>query len=263
MGGFRSILQWLILFTLQILPGYCLLVNNLSNELTLVPGEIKLAKLTLINDRGCSENIDLKLVDYANNFKGQHFYEDPSTLPRSNASWIELSCEHLTLAPKEQVDIFYTVSVPLDSTLSGSYWSVLLIEPQSLAPATVSNDDKFQLNVKIRFAHHIVSTIGEPKGKLKILCKSLLSIEERTFFCIDVENIGNYFLRPKAVLKLYNEDGVLEATLTSSHERLYPNNSSRYLFDVDTLRQKKYKGFLLLDNGDKNLFGENFIVEIP
>lgn len=250
---------YFLAFFLAFLPAasQALLVSDLIYEDTLQPNMSKVARINLFNDRDRPEKIHLKLYHYSCNSEGQHFFEETSEIhPRSNASWIQLSTDYLVLAPGERQDFYYTIQVPSQIDLKGSYWSVLMIEPADEMSNNTSQEG-FKLNIKIRFAHHIVTHVGEGKVKINIFKKEIVDLDGQKMYSIHVSNEGEQFLNPKLTLKLYDATGALISTLDGGKERLYPGCSQRYSIDVQNIPDGPYKGFLILDNGDHHLFGEH------
>ena len=251
-------------------PSDCdaLQVSNLSSVERLTPGEKKQVKLTLFNDRSVAERVDFKVVDYSCNSDGEHFFEEePSSdrsikYPRSSVNWVHLGQERVMLDPGETREVYYVIETPNDPTLKGSYWSVLLIEPEEQSPSNQQNDEGLQLKVKIRYAHHTVVTLGEAAPKLKIVKKEIKEIEDHRFLCLHVLNEGNLFFNPALTLKLYDNEGKLQKTLGPQTERLYPGNSQSFLLDLQEPPEspiaEKYTGFLLFDGNDNFLFGDKF-----
>lgn len=252
-----------LIFLLSTSICQALQVTDLSYIDSLVPGESKRVKVTLINDRDIPENVDLKICDYATNCEGEHFYEEPGTFQRTNGPWVTLASNRVYLAPNEQSDFYFTIDVPKDSNLKGSYWSIMFIEPVEPVQKFSESADGFSLNVKIRFAYHIVTNVGKGLAKLKILKKDFKMIEDNQFFYVDVSNTGELFLNPKLSLKLYDGSGKLAKTIEGQPERLYPGSSQRYLIDTKEIERSKYTAFLLLDNGDSHLFGDTFELMVP
>jgi len=250
-------------FLLTVSNLQALQVNSLTYSGEFKPGESREVKINLINDRDIPEKIDLRLCDYACNHEGHIFFEEPGKMERTNASWITLNQEYIIMEPKEQRDVSYTIHMPLHPPLNGSYFSALLIEPADPIEQPEQSNTGFTLCVKIRYAHHIVTNIGKGIAKLKILEKKFRSIEDKKYLAIDVMNTGDLFLSPKLTLKLYDDKGSLKKTLEHPFERLYPGNSQRYHVSIEGVEAGKYTSFLLLDNGDNNLFGETFLIEFP
>ena len=225
------------------------------------PGDTTRVKITMTNNGNEPELVDLKLNDYACNCEGTHFFDPVGTQPRSNSGWISHT-PRLTLGPGEAVDYYYSINIPSDQNLEGSYWSVLLIEPNNILQ-TVTSSEGMQIQVKVRYAYHIVTNLGKGTPTLKILQKTFQITDGQQNLAIDVLNTGNLFLNPKLSLKLFNLQGGLEHTLTQDNERLYPNCTQRFHVNTQDVKGKKYKAFLLFDNGDGNLFGDTFDLELP
>lgn len=249
---------FVLLLTVFVLHLEALQVGGLTYFNTLQPGESKTIPITLISDKNTPEFVELKLCDYGCNSEGQHFFEEVGTQPRSNGSWINLNTLRETINPGEQKEIYFTIQVPKDKPLKGSYWSVLLIEPSNPLHTLAEAKDGIQLQVKVRYAYHIVTNIGEGIPSIKILNKGLENSAGIKYFIVDTQNNGDLFLNPKMTVKLYNNKGKLERTLETQTERLYPGSSVRFMANADGLLDGKYTAFLLFDNGDGRIFGDTY-----
>lgn len=240
-----------------------LMVSELAHQDKLAPGESKQIKITLFNDKDQTEIVDLKLCDYSCNSQGQHFYETCEPQARSNKNWITLSSDRISLNPGDKTNVHYTVNVPRDEALKGSYWSVLLIEPTEADPPEKQSAEGYHLFVKIRFAYHIVTDVSEGIRKLKVVQKEIQEVNGNKYLGIDIANTGEVFQNPLLTLKLYNKEGDLKNTLKAQSERLYPGNSQRYLLNIQDVPSNRYTAFMLLDNGDQHMFGDSFELTIP
>lgn len=238
-------------------------VSGLTYLNTFKPGESAQVRISLISDRDTPEMVDFKLCDYWCNSDGQHFFEENGKQLRSNAQWIKLGSHREIVNPKETRDFYFTINVPQDNTLKGSYWSVLLIEPSDALQTLNDSENGFQLHVKIRYAFHIVSNVGQGTPTLKILNKGIREINGKNYFVAGVANTGDWFLNPKMTVKLLDKKGKLEKSIETQTDRLYPGSSVCYQADADGISEGKYTAFLLLDNGDGRLFGDTFEIAYP
>lgn len=242
-------------------------VSNLSTLETLAPGEKKRIQLTLKNDKNVEELIELKLVDYSCDSTGAHFYDEPIGVRsngklRSNLDWIHLGQERVKLEPNEERTIYYFLEAPQDTSLNGSYWSVLLIEPAQTIPFEGKTEEGLSVNIVIRYAHHIITNVGNGSPKLKIIKKEIQLIDEKPHLCLHVKNLGTLFYNPAVSLKIYDKEGKLENTLQGSSERLYPGNSQCFYLPLSGLSSERIKepirGFILFDGKEAPLFGDRF-----
>jgi len=260
----------MIYFLLIIFLSYnleALQVNNLSILENLNPGSKKQIQLTLINDRDQEEQVDLKLTNYSSTSAGEHFFDDPQdessrSYPRSCLNWIQLSQNRINLDPGETRTFFYEIEVPKNQTLNGSYWCVLLIEPAEINSTQDDAKGGLHLTVKIRYAHHIVVNLGNADPKLKIIKKEIKEINGNRYLCLHTLNEGALFFNPSLTLKLYNKEGLLENTLQSQSERLYPGNSQCYYLNLENVSaqklEEKLTGFILFDGKNNIFIGDKF-----
>ncbi len=258
-------MYWLlsILMLLISAPAESLQVSGLTYLNTFKPGETAKVSVMLISDKDTPELVDLKLCDYWCNSEGQHFFEETGKQPRSNASWITLGSARETINPGDHREIFFTINVPKDASLKGSYWSVLLIEPSDPIQTLVESKEGFQLQVKVRYAYHIVTNIGNGTPSVKIVNKEIQQISGKQQLAVDALNTGELFLNPKMTVKVFSKQGKLEKTSETQTDRLYPGSSVRYLADAEGLQAGNYTAFLLFDNGDGKIFGDSFQLTVP
>lgn len=237
---------------------------DLSFHTDAKPGEAIQGKLVIVNERDVAEKVELKPVDYSFNANGEHFYEEQANLLRSSARWIELPSSQIEIPPKSTAEVLYTIHVPQNKTLKGTYWNVILIEPVDPLPVlTQPEKDQFQLKVKVRYAYHVVVNLGNGDASLKIASRNMQQQDGKRLYQLDVVNNGELFLNPKLILKTYDENGRLVATISDQEQRIYPQTSVRYTLDLSDLKPSSYTGFLLLDNGDQHIFGDRIEFQIP
>lgn len=243
---------------------HALIFNSpLTTSLRVTPSEQITGKIILTNDKDTPEIVNLRQVDYRYNCEGESFFEEPATLPRSNASWIELPRRQLTIPPHQTTEVFYAIKVPAKKLPQGSYASTILVEPESFAATHESPaQGNISLNIKIRYAHQIVTTLGEPKALLKVIARAVVKKDDGFYFNVDVANQGDCYLYPKATLKLFDASGKLAKCCELPPCSILPDNSVRFSFIIKELDQKHYTGFLLLDDDQNHLFVEKLAITV-
>lgn len=172
-------------------------VGGLTYLETLKPGDSVKVQIPLISDRDKNEVIDFNLSDYSADAEGHHFFTELGQNPRGNGKWITLSSHREIIAPGEKKELTLTIDVPNDSSLDGSYWSVLLIEPTDPIQTLKEPEHGFQLQVKVRYAYHIVVNLGKGTPSLKIVKKELQEVGGKKWLAVDVENKGTLFFKPQ------------------------------------------------------------------
>lgn len=260
-------MRWYLLAAVLLLQGdMCALVvkNSLTHQFALSPGETRESSIQLFNETDDTVKVNLYPSGYSYNAKGETFFPPANTQERSNANWIQLPIDHVVIPPQGHVDVLYSVQAPQDRTLNGSYWSLILVEPDTVTAQPVNeNCPDFQITVKVRYACQIVTDMGKGKSSLKIIGKTVEKTPNGYVLHVDLENNGTQFLMPKLTLQLHDAAGKQMKTLTKNPDKILPGTSIRFTIDLGVINEKKILGFLLLDHGDTVLLGHRIDLQLP
>jgi hypothetical protein len=239
-------------------------VGELTQRKSVKPGE-KYDGIILVKNTGeefCSANI--YQTDYLFYADGKNIYGKPGSSPRSNAKWITLSPNQVRIAPKDTVSVYYAVKVPEIPDLKGTYWSAVMIEPVA-EPSREIKEGKGVIGIQtiIRYLIQIVTNIGDTGNvKIEFLDKKLIWKDNKRILQIDVKNVGERELSPSVWAQLYNETGIEIGRFESSRLRIFPDCSVRHNIDLTDVSKGQYKALVVLDNGDENVFGAEYNLEI-
>jgi len=237
-----------------------LMQGGYSHEFTTLPGGAYKGSFKLKNMGQTPQEIKLYLEDYLFNAKGEssftaaHLHKNT----RSNSQWIKFSPNHITLAPHSERTINYTLRIPR-SSLSGTYWSALIVEPiskHSLESSQNTNSDK-KVHMRIeqisRHAIQIITQMGET-GSVNLQLKNPLmkNIANKRTFSLDAYNSGSRWIKPKVWLDIHDQEGNFIGKFEGKGSRIYPNTSARFPVDISQLKKGKYKGLFVIDGGNNS-----------
>jgi hypothetical protein len=240
------------------------IVGGLTHEKTVKVGESHQGVIMVRNTDEEAQEVKLYQTDYQFFFDGRSIYDDPGNTPRSNADWIVFSPKRLTIPPQEEVAINYTIKVPDDRSLVGTYWSMLMVEGISKGSFEASMLGNGALGIKqvVRYGIQMVTHIGDSGlGKLEFLDRQLLKEGDRKLLKIDVENIGERWLRPLLWVELYTQQGILTGRFEGGRLRIYPGTSVRYEVDLSEVLKGEYKALVVADCGGDDLFGATYTLK--
>ena len=202
--------------------------------------------------------------DYTFSSDGSNVYGDPGGSERSNAGWIAFGPKLTDIPPGGAVKIDYTVAVPDDGSLVGTYWSLLMIEEVPRA-ALAQPIDQMTAGVAqvLRYGVQVVTHVGDTGARtLRFADKALTVTQDgNRSFHADIENTGDRGLRPFLWLELYDAEGVRMGPYRSERKRLFPGTSVRYSVDLTEVPSGSYQAFVVVDNGDEYAFGAQYGME--
>jgi len=264
--------------------------GKLIREQSVCPGDTYDGYIQIKNISTTPVQLKIYQTDYLFSHEGWSRYPEPAGQTiRSNANWIYFKPSHIEIPPHEKSTIHYRITVPPEHSLNGTYWSMLMIEefPVENSQNNVqksgskSPDLVMELQQIMRYGIQIVTNIEDTGTRdLKIINKKLVlkptsnpnsetsetnkMEKSKKYFVIelDVKNTGERLLRPVAWLELYDLQGSFIGKYEGGKYVIYPDNSVRYKIDLGNLLPQEYKALLILDNGDENIWGNQFTVSL-
>jgi hypothetical protein len=241
-------------------------VGSLTRENTVVQGDRYEGDIMLRNSDEKPVEVRIYKKDYLFYADGRNLYDEPGSTPRSNATWLTIQPAQLTVPPKGTGAFHYTVQVPKNTNLKGSYWSLLMVEPMA-PPAVLPGQEKNKVSVGlqtvVRYAIQIVTDFGDSgEWQLKFRDKKLVMSEGKRLFEIDIENVGERWLSPMVWIELYNAEGAPAGRFESSQKRIYPGCSVRHQMDLTGVPAGTYNAVAIADNKDDHVFGGQYEITI-
>ena len=239
--------------------------GGLTHERIIQPGGAYEGMVSIINTGHEHENVKIYQTDYRFTCDGDYFYDDPGNNPRSNAQWVDFSPRLVTVPADGTVDVSYTITVPTDTDLAGTYWSILMIEVAGADPERDEADEKENLrlgiNQIVRYGVQIVNHLSDSGGRrLDFLDTRILRTGADRILEIDLENIGERWLRPLVWAELYDENGDFVGRFEAGKLRIYPGTSARYKVDLTDVPGGEYRAVVVADCGADDVFGATYMV---
>jgi hypothetical protein len=232
------------------------------------PGETYAASFILKNSSGEPQEVKLYQTDYFTDTEGRSLFGDPGKLARSNAPWVALGPSRVVVPPSAELTIPFKVTVPSAGALSGSYWSLVMVEgvPRGSAESSTGRTAPSQLTISSRIRYAVAIITDVPVGlkrEAAFDAPSILVQKDSTkSLQFDLRNVGNVAYHPVVALELFAEDGTRVKTLSAIREMSYPGTSFRQRFDLGRLPRGKYRAIVTVDTGDDALFGAQYTLNL-
>jgi hypothetical protein len=238
-------------------------IGGLSHEKKARAGETYKGSVIIKNNSAEPQEVKVYQTDYQFQFDGNNNYGPPGKSERSNANWLAVAPRRLVIPPNDTLMVNYTVKVPNDPTLVGTYWSMLMVEgiPKSSPESSQAEKEKTKIGITqiMRYGIQIITNIGDTgEHNLKFLQTKLLREAEGRFLQADIENTGQRWLRASLWVELYDKDGGYVGKFDSGSKHIYPGTSVRYKVDLTGVPQGEYKALAVADCGGNDIFGANY-----
>lgn len=239
-------------------------VGDMVHEKIVAAGESYHGAILLQNDGDDPVRVKIYRTDYLFHADGQYLYPQAGHFPRSNAKWISPRSSRLTIPAHGKNTVYYSVQVPDTDTLSGSYWSMIMIqEIPPVSGETKASKKKATVKSVFRYGVQIVTHIGDTGVRqLTFLSATLLNKNKKRILQVDIENTGERALRPTVLANLYDANGRHIGNFGGAQYRTYPGTSARFKIDLSKIKPGAYKAFIIADCGDNGLFEKEYPLKI-
>jgi len=215
-----------------------------------------------VNPDKIPQEIKVYQTDYRFSADGTTEYGEPGKLPRSNARWLTVSPVQATIPAGESVTIRYSIQVPSDVTLRGTYWSMIMVEPIAPDSPESGSADRTKVAVGVRevlrYGLQIVTSFGQTGVRsVQFNGIRLQTDNEKKLLVIDLENTGECLLRAAVWAELYDSKGSFVGKFEGGKHRLYPDTTARFTAELLGVAGSTYKALIIADCGGDDVFGAN------
>jgi len=231
-------------------------IGSLRQVYNVNQGEVIKGQIRIQNNEAKDQEVRIYQTDLLYNLQEQTFYDEPGANKRSNAGWIQFSPKTVVLKNNESRTIEYEITVPQNDSLSGTYWSVLMVE--GVNPIDPSKKGDLNISTVTRYAVQIVNEMNNKgKGSLKFMEPTLVNGDDKkVYLAVDLTNDGDHYISPEVSMELYDENGNSVKTIKATRKGLYPTTSIRVKLDLEDLPSKKtYTAMIVAAGADNDVFG--------
>ena len=241
--------------------------SSLLHEYKVSRGDSVQGKVQLRNNGSAAERVRINKKDIVFSKFGEANYKtlEEKANPRSNAAWITFNTANdKNLSAQENYEFEYTINIPNDPNIKGSFWSTLMIEPQTALDINNTNIDKKEITVvtKARYAIMLVTTITDGSVDISVMEHKIKTVDDKKLLEIDIKNNGESIYRMKSELQLYNSNGEYIFNKQLNSKAVYPESTNSILFDISEVKKGTYNALIMFEGDDESLQGVQYDIVI-
>jgi len=263
----RSLINGLITIAALAVPAVSRaqisVLSSTVEERVAGPGDRYTGTIILVNASAEQATARIYQTDYQFAANGTSEFKDAGTTARSNAPWITPQATQVIVPANGKVVVPYSVAVPTGDSLTGTYWSAIMIEGATAAPGKPGDKPSVQLGSVVRYAIQVATHIQMTGSRaVKFIDAGVMKgTDGDAGFDVDVQDAGERGYRPTLWLEVYDANGVLQAKAKQSRGLLYPGTSLRQHFALGKLAPGAYKAVLFADTGDEAVIAAQYTIK--
>lgn len=236
-------------------------VGSTIEERIAAPGETYTGTIVVRNLTQQDQPVRIYQTDYMFFADGTSHFDSVGTTKRSNGAWITPTVRSLLVAPGSEMTASYTVKVPAAGSLSGTYWSAVMVEGAPLEAGRPSvGRPQVGLGAVVRYAVQVATHIRDTGSRKVGFANSrfLSNADSTQSFELEVQNQGERAYRPALWIEVYDEQGTLRANVRQERGLLYPGTSLKQTFALGRLGPGTYRAIVFADSGEDAVFASQF-----
>ena len=229
------------------------ITNGLSHIYSGNSGDAIQGEVILVNTSDKSQRVRFELNEAIFSCSSSRVFTEGNPHQRSSSLWFESDLMEKTLAPREKYSYRFTIHIPNDRSLRGSFWTALMVTVERpIREETLRNG--IDLNTKVRYAVGLLTNVNEyDEVNLDFaqvdLAKDTLQFQKA--LNIQIRNEGTFIEGVELVLEVYDIQGRKITEFTTDRNMVFPGVCKNYLLDISNLPPGEYQCLLLADARDE------------
>ena len=252
-----------LLFSISSAYSGVLIRNGLLHKFSGSDGSRMYGEVILVNTSSTEERISFHLNEAMFSCEQQRYFTSDTTHTRSSLAWFEGNLVDRVLAPKEKFIYKFSINIPQDQTLQGSYWSMLMVQVEKpFAQSQVGN--ALALSNQVRYAIALLTDVNPSKENIQI---DFTDVKVETLgnnqkqIAINIQNEDKYIEEVKLLLEVYDAEGnnVLKKETVTGF--LFPSFCKHFTIDISELPKGNYECLLVAESREEYI-GTNINLSI-
>lgn len=247
-----------ILFTLALLLAIntafasVVIVNGLTHVYTGSMGQTIQGEIVLVNSSNEEQRVTFSLSEAIYSCTTNRVFTNEVSHSRSSISWFDGSLMDRVLASKEEYVYRFSIKIPKDESLKGSFWSNLMIGIEKPIREEKLNQH-LGLSTKIRYAVGLLTHVKrfeEVQLDFKDLQVNELT-EEHKELHVQIGNETLFVEGVKLSLEVYNTAGEKILVTTTDRNMVFPGYCRAFKMNISELPKGAYECILIAEAREK------------
>jgi hypothetical protein len=242
--------------------GTVAIVNGLTHVNSGAAGDVLSGEVVLINSSAQEQRVVFEINEAVFSCSENRAFTPKNPHQQSSSNWFDGELMDKVMAPGEKYTYRYTITVPDDKSLYGSYWTVLMVSIEDPINEELLNSH-IGLDTKIRYGVGIVTHIGQ-SGNVDLAFDSVDLKNTDTLsknLKIKLKNEGQFMEGVELSLEVYDNNGNKVTEITTDRNMVFPGTCRDYLLDVSSLSPGEYQCILLAGSREE-FVGANLSLSI-
>lgn len=229
-----------------------IILNGLTHSFSGVSGQTFQGQIILANTSNEDQRVTFNLSEANYSCEGGRSFDENIPHKNSSTEWFEGATMDKVLAPKERYMFKFSITIPHDSELNGSYWTTLMVNVEKpIREETVGN---IGLDSQIRYAIRLLTDVNA-KEEVNIdfegVNLSLNSVNRKKQLEIKISNQTIFIENVRLSLEMYDAYGNMLLETETKRAKVFPEVCRDFIVDVSGLPIGTYQCVVMADSREE------------
>lgn len=247
----KKTLPFLFLFLcFQVSNAGIVILNGLTHVHKSDSGQLITGIIRLKNTDETEQRVIIYFNDLFQECGNETVLTADATHKNSIKNWLSTNVNEHVFAANEEYELIYTINVPNDTVINGSYWGILMVEIEKPI-----KEDQLEYGVKleskVRYGIQIIADINERiPSELDFYDIKIDESDGNKIINVELKNLGTFYVEPTLVLEVFNANGEQQKKEEVKFKKVYPNSCKGFTLDISGLPKGAYTAVLIADYGE-------------
>ncbi|SHJ84488.1 hypothetical protein SAMN04487911_14411 [Arenibacter nanhaiticus] len=238
-------------------------LNGLTHTYNGRSGQVISGEVILINSSSEEERVTFELNDAIFYCDAPRVFTNEETHNRSSNDWFKAELMDVVLNPKEKFVYRFTISIPHDQELRGSYWTVLMVNAEKPIKEEALTEN-IGLNTKMRYAVGLLTHVNDFDAvnlEFNDLQLGAKTADTNANLDITLQNHSLFIEEVLLSLEVYDQNGVKVYEGKSTRKKIFPGVCASFKLDISMVPEGDYECVLIADAREEYI-GTNISLQL-
>ncbi|WP_339605814.1 hypothetical protein [uncultured Roseivirga sp.] len=238
----------IIILSSKLATASVTVINGLTHFYSGNSGDIISGEVILFNSSVIDQRVTFSINEALFSCNANRKFTEKAPHAQSSSDWFESEVMEKVLAPNEKYTYRYTIRIPADQKLKGSYWSVLMVYVENpVKKEQLTNN--IGLDTKVRYAIGLLTHVnGFDDVNIDFTNVNFNQTEDTpNKLEINVKNDGSFIEGVLLTLEVYDATGNKISVFETDRNMVFPGVCKTYVVDISSLPPGDYQCLLLAE----------------
>ncbi|MBN7817696.1 hypothetical protein [Algoriphagus pacificus] len=223
------------------------IINGLTHIYNGISGDVIEGEIILINGSDVEQRVKFVINEAILSCEKSRFFTEKDPHPQSSSDWVDNAVNERVLMPNERYVHKFKIKIPVDTSLKGSFWSVIMVSVENPIKEEVINSS-IGLNTKIQYAVALLTNVnGFNESNLDFENVQFDEQSEAKVLGVKIRNQGSFIEGVKLTLEVYDVLGQKVKVLDTDRNLVFPGVCRDFKIDISDLPKGNYQCLLVAE----------------